>query len=121
MEPVAPPTPEELRKKVFIEGVINPTVNSYMDLLNANDFDALIELFLPDGALQPRSRSRSLAVTLFCASSVRIAKTCGCCPSEAMPSRPRVISPRSRSQARFRPLVWCWHRHECGLAFSAQP
>lgn len=53
MEPVAPPTPEELRKKVFIEGVINPTVNSYMDLLNANDFDALIELFLTDGALQP--------------------------------------------------------------------
>ena len=53
MEPVAPPTPEQLRKKVFIEGVINPTVNSYMDLLNANDFDALIELFLSDGALQP--------------------------------------------------------------------
>jgi hypothetical protein len=24
-----------------------------MELLNANDFDALIELFLPDGALQP--------------------------------------------------------------------
>ena len=53
MEPVVPPTPEEQRKKVFIEGVINPTVNSYMDLLNANDFDNLIELFLPDGALQP--------------------------------------------------------------------
>ena len=53
MEPVTPPTPEELRKKVFIEGVINPTVNSYMDLLNANDFDTLIQLFLPDGALQP--------------------------------------------------------------------
>jgi len=53
MEPVTPPTPEELRKKVFIEGVINPTVNSYMDLLNANDFDNLIQLFLPDGALQP--------------------------------------------------------------------
>jgi hypothetical protein len=52
MEPIAAPTPEELRKKVFIEGVINPTVNSYMDLLNANDFDNLIELFLPDGALQ---------------------------------------------------------------------
>jgi hypothetical protein len=52
-EPVVPPTPEELRKKVFIEGVINPTVNSYMDLLNANDFDHLIQLFLPDGALQP--------------------------------------------------------------------
>ena len=53
MEPVAAPTPEQMRKKVFIEGVINPTVNSYMDLLNANDFDHLIELFLPDGALQP--------------------------------------------------------------------
>ena len=52
-EPVVPPTPQELRKKVFIEGVINPTVTSYMDLLNANDFDALIQLFLPDGALQP--------------------------------------------------------------------
>ena len=53
MEPVAPPTPEEQRKKVFIEGVINATVNSYMDLLNANDFDNLIQLFLADGALQP--------------------------------------------------------------------
>ncbi|MCT0224058.1 orange carotenoid-binding protein [Synechococcus sp. CS-1328] len=53
MEPIAAPTPEDQRQKVFIEGVINPTVNSYMDLLNANDFDNLIGLFLPDGALQP--------------------------------------------------------------------
>jgi hypothetical protein len=53
MEPVASPTPEGNRQKVFIEGVINPTINAYMDLLNANDFDALIALFLPDGALQP--------------------------------------------------------------------
>ena len=53
MEPVVAPTPESLRKKVFIEGVINPTVNAYMDLLNANDFDQLIQLFLADGALQP--------------------------------------------------------------------
>jgi hypothetical protein len=53
MEPVVAPTPEASRKKVFIEGVINPTINAYMDLLNANDFDALIQLFLPDGALQP--------------------------------------------------------------------
>jgi len=53
MEPVVAPTPEELRKKVFIEGVINPTVNAYMDRLNANDFNALIDLFLVDGALQP--------------------------------------------------------------------
>jgi hypothetical protein len=53
MEPVVVPTPEEQRKKVFIEGVLNPTVISYMELLNANDFDNLIQLFLPDGALQP--------------------------------------------------------------------
>jgi hypothetical protein len=52
-EPVVAPTPEQQRQKVFIEGVINPTVNNYMDLLNANDFDNLIQLFLPDGALQP--------------------------------------------------------------------
>jgi hypothetical protein len=52
-EPVSAPTPESQRKKVFIEGVLNATVNSYMDLLNANDFDNLIQLFLPDGALQP--------------------------------------------------------------------
>ncbi len=53
MEPVVAPTAQEQRSQVFIEGVINATVNSYMDLLNANDFDSLIQLFLPDGALQP--------------------------------------------------------------------
>ncbi len=52
-EPVTPPTPEQLREKVTIEGVSNTTVNSYIELLNANDFDNLIQLFLPDGALQP--------------------------------------------------------------------
>lgn len=52
-EPVLPPTPEEMRKKVSIEGLNNDTVSNYMDLLNANDFDNLIKLFLPDGALQP--------------------------------------------------------------------
>jgi hypothetical protein len=52
-EPIVAPTPEEQRKNVFIEGVLNSTVLSYMDLLNANDFDNLIQLFLPDGALQP--------------------------------------------------------------------
>jgi hypothetical protein len=41
------------RIPVAIEGVDNPTILSYMDNLNANDFDALIELFTPDGALQP--------------------------------------------------------------------
>jgi hypothetical protein len=53
MEAVVVPTPEEERKKVFIEGVLNPAVISYMELLNANDFDNLIQLFLPDGTLQP--------------------------------------------------------------------
>ncbi|MBM5800400.1 MAG: Red carotenoid-binding protein [Cyanobacteria bacterium K_DeepCast_35m_m2_023] len=52
-EPVAPPTPLELRQKVTIEGVNNATVSNYMELLNANDFDGLIQLFLADGALQP--------------------------------------------------------------------
>jgi hypothetical protein len=52
-EPVVPPTAPEQRTQVSIEGIDNATVQSYMDLLNANDFDTLIELFLPDGALQP--------------------------------------------------------------------
>jgi hypothetical protein len=52
-EPVAPPKEMSQRTQVSIEGVDNPTVLSYMNNLNANDFDALIELFTPDGALQP--------------------------------------------------------------------
>jgi hypothetical protein len=52
-EPVVLPTAPEERTSVVIEGVENATVINYMDLLNANDFDNLIELFLPDGALQP--------------------------------------------------------------------
>jgi hypothetical protein len=52
-EPVVPPTDPSERAKVTIEGVDSPTVPTYMELLNANDFDNLIELFLPDGALQP--------------------------------------------------------------------
>ena len=52
MEPVVAPTPEQQRSRIFIEGILNPTVISYMELLNANDFDNLIDLFLPDGALQ---------------------------------------------------------------------
>ena len=57
MEPVEVPVAEDQRTKVFIEGVLNPTVISYMELLNANDFDQLIQLFLPDGALQPPFKS----------------------------------------------------------------
>jgi hypothetical protein len=52
-EPVVPPTEISKRTKVTIEGVDNSTVLSYMNLLNANDFDELIKLFTPDGALQP--------------------------------------------------------------------
>ena len=52
-EPVAPPTEISKRTKVTIEGISNPTILSYMNLLNANDFDELIKLFTPDGALQP--------------------------------------------------------------------
>jgi len=52
-EPVTPPTPPELRQAVTILGISNTTVSQYMDLLNANDFDNLIELFMRDGALQP--------------------------------------------------------------------
>ena len=52
-EPVVPPTEISKRTKVSIAGVTNPTVLSYMNLLNANDFDELIKLFTEDGALQP--------------------------------------------------------------------
>lgn len=52
-EPLVSPTAAADRTQVSIENVDNPTVIEYMNLLNANDFDNLIELFLPDGALQP--------------------------------------------------------------------
>lgn len=55
-EPVTPPTAIAQRTQVSIEGIDNPTVLAYMNNLNANDFDALIELFAPDGALQPPFR-----------------------------------------------------------------
>jgi hypothetical protein len=47
--------PKEIgeRSAVKIEGIDNATVLSYMNNMNANDFDALIELFAADGALQP--------------------------------------------------------------------
>ncbi len=55
-EPVVPPKDMDQRTKVTIEGINNPTVLSYMNNLNANDFDALVELFTADGALQPPFR-----------------------------------------------------------------
>jgi hypothetical protein len=53
IEPVVAPKEISQRTQVTIEGVDNPTVLSYMNNLNANDFGALIDLFAPDGALQP--------------------------------------------------------------------
>ena len=55
-EPVVPPTEMSQRTQVAIAGVTNSTVLDYMNNLNANDFDALINLFTPDGALQPPFR-----------------------------------------------------------------
>ena len=55
-EPVAPPQSIGERTKVSIDGVDNTTVLKYMNNLNANDFDALAELFASDGALQPPFR-----------------------------------------------------------------
>jgi hypothetical protein len=52
-EPVVPPKDMSQRTSVAIEGVDNQTVLSYMNYMNANDFDALIKLFTDDGALQP--------------------------------------------------------------------
>ena len=55
-EPVVPPKEIAERTQVKIEGIDNQTILSYMNNLNANDFDALIELFTQDGALQPPFR-----------------------------------------------------------------
>ena len=52
-EPVVAPTAQSERTEVSIEGITNQTILDYMNNLNANDFDALIELFVEDGALQP--------------------------------------------------------------------
>ena len=52
-EPIVAPKEVSQRTQVTIEGLDNPTVLNYMDNLNANDFDELINLFATDGALQP--------------------------------------------------------------------
>ncbi len=55
-EPVMAPQAIGQRTNVSIEGIDNDTVLSYMNNLNANDFDALVNLFTADGALQPPFR-----------------------------------------------------------------
>ena len=52
-EPVVAPKEQSQRTQVNIQGIDNPTVLGYMNNLNANDFDAMIKLFVEDGALQP--------------------------------------------------------------------
>ena len=52
-EPIVPPKDVAVRTSVSIEGLTNPTILSYIDNMNANDFDAVINLFVADGALQP--------------------------------------------------------------------
>jgi hypothetical protein len=52
-EPVVLPTELSARQQVTIEGVTNSTVLNYINNMNANDFDQVIELFAENGALQP--------------------------------------------------------------------
>jgi hypothetical protein len=52
-EPVVPPQSLTPRKKVSIKGINNVTVLSYMENMNAFDFEAAVALFTEDGALQP--------------------------------------------------------------------
>ncbi len=52
-EPVAPVKDLAQRIAVSVEGLTNATVLSYLNGMNANDFNAVADLFAPDGALQP--------------------------------------------------------------------
>lgn len=52
-DPVLVPTEASARTKVTIEGVTNATVLSYINNMNANDFEAAVNLFDAEGALQP--------------------------------------------------------------------
>ncbi len=52
-EPVVPPQELAPRKKVIIKGIDNSTILSYMENMNAFDFEAAVALFAQDGALQP--------------------------------------------------------------------
>jgi hypothetical protein len=51
--PVIVPTDMASRSQVKIEGIENPTIFDYINNMNANDFEAAVELFASEGALQP--------------------------------------------------------------------
>jgi len=53
VDPVVVPTEMANRTQVTIAGITHPTVLSYIDNMNANDFEAAANLFSPEGALQP--------------------------------------------------------------------
>jgi hypothetical protein len=52
-EPVIPPKDAAPRSRVRIKDIKNATVLSYMDNMNAFNFEAAVALFLEDGALKP--------------------------------------------------------------------
>ena len=52
-EPIAVPSAIAVRTKTKIDGITNTAVLSYIDDMNANDFEAAVNLFAPNGALQP--------------------------------------------------------------------
>ncbi|MFB8792272.1 MAG: orange carotenoid protein N-terminal domain-containing protein [Potamolinea sp.] len=52
-DPLLPPTQPSSRVKPTIEGVTEPTVLSYIENMNAFDFQAAVNLFAEKGALQP--------------------------------------------------------------------
>lgn len=53
VDPVVVPTEMASRTQVTIAGITHPTVLSYIDNMNANDFGAAANLFTSNGALQP--------------------------------------------------------------------
>jgi hypothetical protein len=53
VDPVVVPTEIANRTQATIAGTTQPTVLSYIDNMNANDFEAAANLFTPNGALQP--------------------------------------------------------------------
>lgn len=52
-QPVVVPTEMANRTQAQIKGVTHPTVLSYINNMNANDFEVAANLFTLDGALQP--------------------------------------------------------------------
>ncbi|OUL28176.1 orange carotenoid protein N-terminal domain-containing protein [Nostoc sp. 106C] len=52
-EPAFPRTTPTATTSVKIDGITEPAVLKYIEAMNADNFDAAIDLFTPEGALQP--------------------------------------------------------------------